>query len=382
MILYLAIFTIIISLSMAINNYSINKNALLLAGIFLTFASYSLTHYFTIYTNNPYYIALFYSHFTAFWFLPGPLLYFYVRNTLSDVQKLKPLDALHFIPFLVHTINMLPYFLKPFSYKLYIAHLILQDFNNLKFYGGGFLYGTVTATLTRPILVLIYCILSAYTIFKNNPKRLLFKQNRQVISWLILLISTISIVVISYFTLTLAMSSTRITRLEYISFPAHLIAGIAFFILPTSLLIFFPQILFGMPTITNPEVKTGNKRMNKELRDPLELSAQNIDKYIRKEKPYLNPDFDLIDISNKLGLPKHHIAYCFSEILAIKFTTYRSQMRVAHAKKLLESGKADAFSIDGIGQQSGFPSRSTYYATFKAETGMTPNQYLEQIQNS
>lgn len=367
---------------MAINNFSINKNALLLAGIFLTFASYSLTHYFTIYTFDPYYIALFYSHFTAFWFLPGPLLYLYVRNTLSDAQKLKPLDALHTIPFWIHMINMLPYFLSPFSYKLHVAQLILQDFNNLKYYGGGFLYGTVIATISRPTLVLIYCIISAYTIFKYNPKQLLIKQNRHVLSWLILLISTISIVVISYLTLTLSMASTRITRLDYISFPAHLIAGMAFLLLPTSLLLFFPQILFGMPSISNPEVKTNNKRPNKELIDPLEISAHNIDKYIRKEKPYLNPDFDIIDISNKLGIPKHHIAYCFSEILAIKFTSYRSQMRVAHAKKLLESGKADSFSIDGIGQQSGFPSRSTYYATFKQVTGMTPNQYLEQIQKS
>jgi AraC-like DNA-binding protein len=52
---------------------------------------------------------------------------------------------------------------------------------------------------------------------------------------------------------------------------------------------------------------------------------------------------------------------------------------VEHAKELLKGGSADSLSIDGIGSQSGFPSRSSFYATFKAETGMTPSQYLETI---
>jgi AraC-like DNA-binding protein len=66
-------------------------------------------------------------------------------------------------------------------------------------------------------------------------------------------------------------------------------------------------------------------------------------------------------------------------ILQKKFTAYRSMVRVEHAKELLHAGTADSLSIDGIGAQSGFSSRSGFYATFKAETGMTPSQYLEKI---
>ena len=66
-------------------------------------------------------------------------------------------------------------------------------------------------------------------------------------------------------------------------------------------------------------------------------------------------------------------------ILQKKFTAYRSMVRVEHAKELLNSGTADALSIDGIGSQSGFSSRSSFYASFKAETGMTPSQYLESL---
>jgi AraC-like DNA-binding protein len=374
MILYLAVYTIIVSFAMAINNYKIYKNTLLLAALFFIFATYSLTHYFTVYSQDPFYIAIFYSHFTALWFLPGPLLYFYVRNTLTDEQKLKPTDL-----FLVHMVNMTPYFLSPFSYKLHVAQLIIQDFNNLKHFGGGFLYGTIVATLTRPSLIIGYCIYCAYSIFQYNPQRLLIKQNRHVLAWLIILISTIFIVVVSYLSLTIYMATSTISRLDFISYPAHMIAGVAFFILPTTMLAFFPKVLYGMPSMLNPEIKTPQKRKKEDGHDPFEEIAQKIEKYILKEKPFLNPEFDVIDISKALNIPKHHVIYCFSVILGIKFTSYRSKQRVEYAKKLLESGKANSLSIDGIGQQAGFPSRSTYYATFKTETGFTPNQYLEEV---
>jgi AraC-like DNA-binding protein len=66
-------------------------------------------------------------------------------------------------------------------------------------------------------------------------------------------------------------------------------------------------------------------------------------------------------------------------ILQKKFTAYRAFVRIEHAKELLNAGTADTLSIDGIGTQAGFTSRSGFYATFKAETGMTPSQYLESL---
>jgi transcriptional regulator GlxA family with amidase domain len=66
--------------------------------------------------------------------------------------------------------------------------------------------------------------------------------------------------------------------------------------------------------------------------------------------------------------------------LDIKFTDLRAQLRVEHAKELLKKGLSESITIDAIGVDSGFKSRSTYYDAFKAETGMTPSQYLENFQ--
>lgn len=38
-------------------------------------------------------------------------------------------------------------------------------------------------------------------------------------------------------------------------------------------------------------------------------------------------------------------------------------------------------TIDGIGNQPGFKSRSTFYEAFKTCKGMTPTQFLEKVKS-
>lgn len=378
MIFYLSLYSIAISIVISIYNWRINKNALYLSGTFVLFSTYILTHYFCIESNDPILVAIFYSNLTPLWYLPGPFLYFYVRNTLSDNASFRKGDYLHFMPFLIHLINMMPYLVSPFSYKLEVAKLIIADLNNIKFVGGGFLYSTSIATVSRPLIAMIYALASTGLLYRYKVQKLIFKQNRIVLIWIVTLIITFFIVVCSFFIVTLMLFEGSISKLAVQSRPAHILSGIAFFLLPTCLFLFFPQILYGMPIagITKSK-KAVKKNTSSESEDPLAETANLITDYIINEKAYLNPDFEIIDIVYALNIPRHHIVYCFSEILQIKFTAYRSKLRIEHAKKLLQEGSADTLSIDGIGAQSGFSSRSGFYATFKAETGMTPSQYLE-----
>jgi AraC-like DNA-binding protein len=377
MILYLSIYSIIISIIIAIYNWRINKNALFLSGTFIVFSSYSLAHYFSTESNNPFWVAIFYGNLSPLWYLPGPLIYLYTRNTILDKVTLRQWDYLHLLPTFIQFINMSPYIFSSFDTKLGVAELIISDLNNIKFVGGGFLYSPTIAISSRPILVIIYCAISSSLLYHYNPRKLLVEQNRNVLIWIIVLITTIFLVVTSYFVLTLMLFGSPVSRIAIESKPAHLVSGIAFFLLPTTLILFFPQILYGMPIA--PTNKTKKTRPKSTDEDPLLETATYITNFIKIEKLYLHPDFDIAEISNTLGIPKHHIVYCFSVILRTRFTTYRSQLRVEHAKKLLKSGITETLSIDGIGAQSGFPSRSSFYASFKAETGMTPSQYLEKI---
>ena len=62
-----------------------------------------------------------------------------------------------------------------------------------------------------------------------------------------------------------------------------------------------------------------------------------------------------------------------------RFTKLKSEFRIQHAIELLQDGHNSSITIDGIGIQSGFKTRSYYYEVFKKETGFTPSEYLENI---
>ena len=385
MILYVSLFSIITSAIIAIYNWRINKNALLLTGIFVIVSTYGLTHYFTVYHHDEFWTAIFYGNLSPFWYLPGALLYLYTRNTLLD----KPLfngwkDTLHLIPFVLQAINMAPYILSSFDFKLEMARLILTDINNVRTHAAGFFLSPSFSFVTRPTLMIIYILLSFRLIYRySHQERSTLdknKQNRLVYNWLITLNLASLIVSAGFLSLTMKLYDQPISKILIDSEPTHLISGIAFAVLPLALIVLFPQILYGMPVaVASKKVKKASTAKVIDAEDPLAETAESIIEYLQAEKPYLNPDFDLEDIEEALDIPKHHIIYCFAYILDKKFTSYRSWIRVEHAKELLKAGTADTLSIDGIGSQSGFPSRSSFYATFKAETGMTPSQYLEKL---
>lgn len=384
MILYISLFSIITSAIIAIYNWRINPNALLLTGIFGIFSTYGLTHYFTVYHHDVFWTAIFYGNLSPLWYLPGPMLYLYTRNTLTDRSLFeKKKDYLHLLPFLVQIINLSPYIFSSFDHKLETASLLIADINNVRTLGAGFLIPPTISFITRPSFVMIYALLSLTLVYKYGAKEhenlIKNKQNKLVYNWIITLCLVTFIVSAGFLYLTVHLYDASVTRVILESEPTYLIAGTAFAVLPFVLIVFFPQVLYGMPLAVSSKKVAKVTIPVVDASDPLAETAQLIVDYINAEKPYLNEAFDIEDIAEKLDLPKHHIIYCFTMILQKKFTAYRSMMRVEHAKELLHAGTADSLSIDGIGAQSGFSSRSGFYATFKAETGMTPSQYLESL---
>jgi len=110
-----------------------------------------------------------------------------------------------------------------------------------------------------------------------------------------------------------------------------------------------------------------------------EALSHKINAYLTKEKPYLNPEFDMADLAKAVGAVQKEVSFACKHLLHKKFTDLRTQLRIEHAKRLLSNGVSGNTTIDAIGTISGFKSRSTFYEAFKTETGMTPSQYLENL---
>lgn len=399
MLLYISLLTIILSSLLVTYNWRINKNTIYLGAFFSILATYGLTHYFTIYANSPFWLAVFYNNFSPFWFLTGPLLLFYYRGTLTDNSRLKGTDIIHFIPFLVQLIGIFPYLLTPFSYKIDIAAQILNDLNLITQFKVNWITKPIVNFLGRPILVFLYLGYITYLLWLNNPKsnraKVPIQQFKLTYRWLILLEVTTAILIINFFLLSLSLSKQTVTATMVNAQFTHFFSGIAYFCMSFMLLL-FPRILYGMPiytanTITEISSQEKLKKETNPIVEPINIVAEiqlpqddpffelvdKINAYLKKEDPYLNPEFTINELAASLKVPVHHVSYCLNTLMNVKFTSLRTQLRIQYAAKLLDSGQADELSMDGIGKKSGFSTRSNFYNAFKTETGMTPSEYLE-----
>lgn len=394
MLLYFSALTILLSIILAIYNWRINKTSVFLSLFFIIMSLYGITHYFTVYGKSVINLALFFNNISPFLLLLGPFLYFYVRGTILDKQGLKWQDSIHFLPFSIHLIGVTPYLLSSFEFKKNIAFNILRDIDSMKIMDLNIFFTVPQSFIIRTVLFLAYVIYLIGFVWisnSNKNKKIPSKQYSITYRWLLFLLLILLFLIINFFLVTINYLTESSIRVDRYSKMIHFVAGISYLILSISLLL-FPQILYGMPvplkinSLKNNDPKNNeivpDTQINENDLEPFYELTEVIKEYLNTEKPFLNPDFSLSDISLALNVPQHHVAYCINNVLNVRFTKLKSELRIAHAKELLKKGKHFDYTINGIGQSSGFSTRSNFYNAFKIETGLTPTEFLNQIEAS
>lgn len=102
---------------------------------------------------------------------------------------------------------------------------------------------------------------------------------------------------------------------------------------------------------------------------------ESIINYFKSEKPYLDSEFSMDKLSQALSIPKHNLTEVLNIELGKNFFSFVNAYRVNHVKKKLDSNKTDLFSIEYIGYDCGFSSKSSFFTVFKKITGKTPLEY-------
>jgi len=97
------------------------------------------------------------------------------------------------------------------------------------------------------------------------------------------------------------------------------------------------------------------------------------------EKPHLDPDFDLVKLSDLSSLPAHNISETLNGLIGQSFNDYTNNYRVEEFKKLASQKAYKNFTILALAFEAGFKSKSTFNAAFKKFTGETPSVYLKQL---
>ncbi|MGB6152870.1 MAG: helix-turn-helix domain-containing protein [Pricia sp.] len=88
---------------------------------------------------------------------------------------------------------------------------------------------------------------------------------------------------------------------------------------------------------------------------------------------FLNPNVTLAEFAKQLNVTKHTLSQYLNETRGKSFKKFINELRVEKAKEYLET--KDQYTIEGIGYESGFNSKSTFFKAFKSITGQTPLEY-------
>jgi AraC-like DNA-binding protein len=306
-----------------------------------------------------------------------------VRGTIQDTAQLRPKDALHFIPFGLNFIGLLPHILSPFSDKFVLAKNIIADFSTLPTYQIDQIVPIQVNFMMRQLLLLGYSTYSLYSLYHFKQRQTQPQsspQYRITFRWLFafLFITIFSTTCYLYFTIGFFFDqpTNALIRLNWATY----VMTFTLFAICIFLLI-FPQILYGLPHFNTKSNEELEITLDSDLEERFIVLGEQIKTYIDEEKPYLNPEFSLTDLAQKLDVPQHHISYCFRFIFKQGFPKMRSEYRITYAKKLLENPENDYLSYEGIGLESGFSTRSHFYAAFQEIEGCSPGEYREKIQS-
>ena len=97
---------------------------------------------------------------------------------------------------------------------------------------------------------------------------------------------------------------------------------------------------------------------------------------VMEERLFLQPKFGRDDLLRLCNVSKNDLPRILRQYARINnVSDYLNHLRVEYAVRLMH--EKPNLSMDGIGKEAGFNSRSTFYRAFFKEFGMTPAQYLK-----
>ena len=122
-------------------------------------------------------------------------------------------------------------------------------------------------------------------------------------------------------------------------------------------------------TFFEEKEKYKNKEMDKETQA---LMEQQLSLLVEREL-FLDPNLTLESAAKELNVTKHLLSQYINETLGKSFSNLIKEYRIEKAKQLLAT--KSNFTIEGLGYDSGFTSKSTFFTAFKKITGVTPAEY-------
>lgn len=307
---------------------------------------------------SPVYFILYYLPY-----LYGPLVYLYIKKSVTEQFDLNLKMVLHLIPFMVSILIVLVS-----GYKI----INLFDFINIDVYN-------ILDTAFQIIVLSAYILAGKKLLSSKSSTAKTNIGSFDPVKWFnnftnVVWITGISLIIL----FTLVFYNVEFISIKFDN------SSIAFLILP--LIIYWisynalvnPELFINRNTaaIARPSETKFIKYQNNQLTDDqIESIIVKLNAFIVGKKGYMNPELTLDVLSKTVNIPRHHISQAINLRLNINFNDYINVQRLENVKKELLNPAKQHYTIAAIAFESGFNSISTFNEAFRKNTSMTPSEY-------
>ncbi|WP_281634180.1 helix-turn-helix domain-containing protein [Flavobacterium luteolum] len=298
--------------------------------------------------------------------LQGPFLYLYT-SALTNQNQYKKYNWIHFLPFVIAVLVLMPFFTLSFQEKLKIFQNDGKGYENLIL----ILYSTIL------ISGITYALLSLQKLSKhrrNISDQFSFNEkiNLRWLQYLIFGSSIIWLVVIFYE--DKYIFSVVVFYLMFIGYFGIKQVGIF-----TNQTIPVNAVL-NIPSNQNIEIENTSEKIKYEKSSlssaELQSIHQKLTEIMKTEKLYKNPDLTLAELSQKLNIHPNVLSQVINSAEEKNFYDYINLKRVEEFKKLILLPEHQKFTLLSIAFECGFNSKTAFNRNFKKATGLSPSEYL------
>jgi len=269
-------------------------------------------------------------------FFIGPFLYFYIKSVIQPQSNIHETWINHLL--ILFPIILIVGYLFPFS-------------NYIELWRPYFIYTIYTLWLT-------YTIMSGLLLKKYRQKLLdTDKRLKGIGIWMLTIYIGNTIILVAYLSF------------NYIN---YIVGALSF-----SFLFYLLILIIVFSKKKKPYLFMDvQKYLDKKISD-IDANAivSQLKTLLSDKKPYKNPNLKMSDIAKQLKIPIHQLSQLLNDNIGKNFPSIINEYRVLDAKEMLLQN--DKYTLEAIGYECGFKSKSAFYTAFKKHVGTTPAKYLD-----
>jgi AraC-like DNA-binding protein len=309
-----------------------------------------------------------------------PLFYLYVKKLSNSSIPFEKKELLHFI--------------FPVFFFFFIINL---DFLKIDFQSLRFVSYTIFTSYLFYYTFRSYSLLKRNVWIKKNGIKVVGKQNASNSQWTYFLFLAIIII---EFRLLLSIFLEIKYGIIMRGYSFLWISAIIWLFILIKILI-SPEILYGynalhkkidenrnsnlnLSSIWNTNSKKNVKnvqhlQLKEKIKHNILSYIEEIEKISNTDKIFRDPTITMVDLANKLNIPKSHISYLFKYHSTISFSEYKKAIRIQDAIHLINEDYLKGSTLDYLSKKVGFPSYNTFFTSFLSITGFPPQKYIDQL---